>query len=309
MAIKYKNTKDISHKEWLEIRQLGIGGSDAAAIAGLNPWKSPLSVYLDKTSEIPQEIPDNERMRVGRDLEDYVAKRFEEATGKKVRKNNFMLVSEDHQFMMANLDREIVGENAFLECKTTNSYSKAEWEKGIPPHYEIQVLHYMAVTGAEKAYIACLIGNEKFIYHEVKRDEEAINYLIEIEKKFWEDTKKGILPEPDGSSDYDEALKQKYSATIDDEIPLNISDEVFTELYRYKDLKKEAETKIKILEQKIKLSLGEYEAGVTDKYKATWKTQSRSSIDTKKFKEDYPELSDKYTKINETRVLRIKEVN
>lgn len=308
MAIKLKNIKDLTHKEWLELRQQGIGGSDAAAIAGLNPWKSPLSVYLEKTSDEAKEIPDNERMRVGRDLEDYVAKRFEEATGKKVRKNNFMLQSEEHPFMMANLDREIVGENAFLECKTTNSYAKAEWEEGIPQHYEIQVHHYMAVTGAEKAYIACLIGNERFIYHEVQRDEEVINYLIEIEKKFWSNTKEGILPDPDGSSDYDEALKHKYSRVIEDEIPLTISDQVFDELNNLKELKKEAETKIKTLEQQVKLALGEYEAGATDRFKVTWKLQSRSSIDTKKLKEEMPEIAEEYSKTSESRVLRIKGV-
>ena len=146
-AIKLASTKDMSHEEWLTWRKRGIGGSEAASIAGLNPWSSALKVYMDKISEEIEGISDNERMRVGRDLEDYVAKRFEEATSKKVRRENFLLQHPEHEFMIANLDRVIVGENAFLECKTTSSYGKAEWEDGIPLHYELQCLHYMAVGG------------------------------------------------------------------------------------------------------------------------------------------------------------------
>ena len=120
---KLANTLNLSHEEWLEWRKKGIGGSDAGAVAGLNPWKSPVSVYMDKIGE-SKPTQDNERMRIGRDLEDYVARRFEEATGKKVRRNNFMMVHDDYNFMVANIDREIVGENALLECKTTGSYGK-----------------------------------------------------------------------------------------------------------------------------------------------------------------------------------------
>ena len=207
MAIKFKNVNYISRKEWLELRKLGIGGSDAGAIAGMNPWKSPFSVYLEKTSDDIKEVEDNERMRVGRDLEDYVARRFEEATGKKVRRNNFMLQSEEYPFMLANVDREVMGENAVLECKTTSSYNKKEWEEGIPLHYHLQVLHYMLVGNYDKGYIACLIGNEAFIYHEIERDEETLKYLIEIESRFWDNLQKGIIPNPDGSDDCDNAIK------------------------------------------------------------------------------------------------------
>lgn len=308
MAIKLKNVNDIDNTEWLELRKIGIGGSDAAAIAGLNPWKSPFSVYLEKTSDGVKEIPDNERMRVGRDLEDYVARRFEEATGKKVRRNNFMLQSEEYPFMTANVDREVVGENAVLECKTTSSYNRKEWEEGIPIHYHMQVLHYMLVGGYNKGYIACLIGNEAFIWHEVERDEETLKYLIEIESRFWDNLQKGIIPNPDGSDDYDNALKEKFSRSIEDEIMLDIEEDRFIHLERLKEIKKETEAKIKLIEQEVKLSLGEYEKGFKGSYQATWKPQVRTSIDTSRLKNEQPEIAEKYSKTSETRVLRIKEI-
>lgn len=83
-------TKDLDYETWLKYRKLGIGGSDAGAICGLNPYVSPIAVYIDKTiDEIP--MKDNESMRQGRDLEQYVADRFTEVTGKRVRRDNRIL--------------------------------------------------------------------------------------------------------------------------------------------------------------------------------------------------------------------------
>ena len=75
-------TTGMTHEEWLKERKNGIGGSDAGAICGLNPYRSPLAVYQDKTSTETDDT-DSESMRQGRDFEDYVARRFMEETGKK----------------------------------------------------------------------------------------------------------------------------------------------------------------------------------------------------------------------------------
>ena len=126
------NVSNLSRAEWLEERRKGIGGSDAAAVAGLNPWKSAAAVYLEKVGEVEPEELSSERIRVGHDLEDYVARRFCEATGKKVRRNNYMLHHDEYPFLLADVDREVVGENAILECKTTNSFAAKDWAE--EPH-------------------------------------------------------------------------------------------------------------------------------------------------------------------------------
>ena len=113
-TISIISTKDMTHEEWLQARKSGIGGSDAGAICGLNPYTSPLAVYQDKVSQAVEE-KDNEAMRQGRDLEDYVARRFMEETGKKVRRANVIYKSTENPFMFANVDRLIVGEDAGLE--------------------------------------------------------------------------------------------------------------------------------------------------------------------------------------------------
>ena len=307
---KLVNTLNLSHEEWLEWRKKGIGGSDASSVVGLNPWRSAVAVYLDKLGEL-EPLEDSEKMRVGRDLEDYVARRFEGATGKKVRRNNFMMVHDDQEFMVANIDREIVGENALLECKTTGSYGKKDWENGaIPAHYEIQCHHYMAVTGAERCYIAVLIGNEDFKWQVIERDEETIQALIQIEHDFWHNY---VLakepPPPDGTEQYDEILAFKYAKSINQEIPLERSniDQDIERINTIKTLTKELEAEKKLLEQTIKKDMAENEKAVTQNYFITWKPQTTRRIDTKRLKEEDPDLYEKYSKITTSRVLRIKE--
>ena len=168
---KLVSTLHMDHEVWLENRRKGIGGSDAGSICGLNPYSSAISVFQDKTQPLTEK-PDNESMRQGRDLEEYVARRFMEETGKKVRRANAIFYKEEQPFMLANVDRLIVGENAGLECKTASAYSADKWKDGhIPESYEIQCHHYMAVTGADAWYIACVTLGKEFIWHKIERDE------------------------------------------------------------------------------------------------------------------------------------------
>lgn len=104
---KLVSTTGLSEEEWLAYRKRGIGGSDAGAVCGLNPYSSPMNIYQDKISDAIEK-KDNEAMRLGRDLEDYVAQRFMEETGLKVRKANAMFYDEENPFMLADVDRLIV---------------------------------------------------------------------------------------------------------------------------------------------------------------------------------------------------------
>src|SRR5690625_3499769 len=204
-------TLDMSREEWLRERKKGIGGSDASAILGFNPWKSAFELYIDKTSDHVEEI-DNEAIHFGNVLEDIVAEEFTRRTGKKVRRRNQMFKHREHPFMLANIDRDVVGERALLECKTTNAFNADAWEGDhIPPAYICQLQHYMAVLDYEKAYIAVLIGGQKFVWKEIERDDEFIEMMIEAEKHFWnEHVLKGIPPEIDGSRSASELLNKMY---------------------------------------------------------------------------------------------------
>ena len=302
------NVKDISHLEWLEYRQVGIGGSDAAAACGLSPWKSQAQLYFEKTTPIKM-TEDNERMRQGRDFEDYVAKRFTEETGKKVRRNNFMMRDKEYPFLLADIDREVVGENAILECKTTSPFNKSQWEDGqIPLQYELQCHHYMMVTGAERCYIACLIFSTDFFYRVIERDEEVIEMLREREIDFWRNyVEKEVIPAPDGSVAYDDALKARFKGENEQSIALNLKENDFKDYMDRKALIKDLEGLNRKYEQEIKLQIGDNLAGENEYLYVTWKPAIRKSIDTKRIKKERPEIFEEYSKETEYRTLRIKE--
>ena len=305
---KGKNVKELTHEEWLLERREGIGGSDVAAIMGVSPWKSAATVYLDKIGELPLEDNDSERMRIGRDLEEYVAQRFAEATGKKVRRNNYMLHHDDYHFIFADIDREVVGENAILECKTTSSYGKSQWENEAPLHYQLQCQHYMLVTGAEICYIACLIGNEAFVYHVIERDAEAMSALLSIEKDFWTTyVEGGQLPPPDGSDDYSEALRKIYPGG--DEKSIELSSKASRNIARLDVLNeeiKERKAEVDLLKQEIQLEMKDSEIAYgIDGRKVTYKSGERTSLDTKKLKLERPDIYKEYAVTKATRTFKV----
>lgn len=305
------NTKDMTHEEWLKARQAGVGGSDAGTILGVNKWKSKTQLFFEKVNpELKQQV-DNEFIYWGNVLEDVVAKEFETRTGKKVRKNNKMLRHPEHEFMLANLDRVIVGEKALLECKTTSQYNIDQWKDDeIPASYLCQIQHYMAVTGYEKAYIAVLCGGNQFIWKEVPRDNELIEIIINAEKDFWyNNVLAGVIPEIDGSDATKDFLNHMYKDI--DETEIQLSDDVETLLTALEQVKQE-EKELKELktqyENKIKHILGNNLAGKTSGYQITWKPQVRKTLDTKKIREIYGEQLDPYYKETETRVLKIRQI-
>ena len=178
------NTLHMDRKAWLEARKQGLGGSDVATIACLSKWKSQVQVFLEKTQAIEQEDVQSEVAYFGNVLEEVVAQEFAKRTGLKVQRRNAILQHPEYPWMLANVDRLIVGERIGLECKTASEYLK---KNGRMKKYLLlifQCQHYMAVTGYEAWWIAVLIGGNKFVYKKIERDEDIIQYLINMERTF-----------------------------------------------------------------------------------------------------------------------------
>lgn len=296
--IKLVSTKEMPLDEWRKWRKKGIGGSDAGAICGLNPYRSAIDVFVDKTKEDVDEA-DNEAMRVGRDLEEYVAQRFCEVTGKKIHRVNAMMQSENYPWMLANVDRKISSENAYLECKTANAYKASEWADGkCPESYEIQCHHYMAVTGADAVYLACLIMGIDFVIVKIERDESIINDLIKIESEFWnEHVLKCVMPPPDGSEAAKEVISEIYSSTCEGDIDMSDDVEKLNRLDELDELIGNLKTEQEQLKQELMVRMGEFETGYINDRKITWKMQNgRTTIDGKRLREECPEIYDEYSK-------------
>lgn len=281
MPLKIAATKDLPHEEWLRLRKRGIGGSDAGAVCGVNPYRSAFNVYYDKVSVDLTEAEDNERMRQGRDLEDYCARRFSEATGLKVHRTNYLYRHDTCDFMIADLDRVIVGENAGLECKTTSAWNSDKWKSmdTIPDHYLLQCQHYMAVMGYDYIYLACVILGVDFVYYRVDRNEELIANLIKIERDFWENNVLAkVLPDPDGSKAYDDMLSGYFSAQKDSSIPLIGFDDDLKRRKELGQLISKMEMEKKQIDQRLKLYLSENEVAENSKYRVTWKLSEATGI-------------------------------
>jgi putative phage-type endonuclease len=292
--------------QWLEMRRRGIGGSDSAAIVGLNPYSSKLAVYADKLGLVP-EREDNEAMREGRELEDYVAKRWEEKTGKKVQRLNAMLINEEFPWAIANLDRKVVGERSFLEIKTTSAWNKADFANGeIPPTYYCQVQHYLAVSGYEKAYLAVLVLNKAFYTFEIERDDREIAALMEAERIFWEEhVQKQVPPEADGSEASLAVLDNR--VWVDDTELIPDADRLFEQLESVNSMIREYEDEKDELKNLIIQRLNGKARGQAQGWVATYLPQERTTVDRAKLLKFYPQAYGDCAETKTTRTFRVKK--
>jgi len=298
----------VDHAGWLRLRKSGIGGSDAGAVCGVNPYSSAMKVFKDKTSEAAEE-QDNEATRIGHDLEGYVAQRFMEATGLKVRKPNFMYRSKEHPFMIADVDRLVAGVDAGLECKTASAYNADKWADGdIPLHYVLQCYHYMAVTGKRTWYIAALILGREFTYRKLEWDDALINRLVEVEGDFWGNhVIPGIIPPPDGSKACDEVIQQYFhTARKASTIKLTGFDEKLRRREEILNSISKLEEEQKKIEQEVKLFMQDNELASSGAFRVSWKNIDSTRLDTKRIREERPEIYADYGRVSHSRKFEVK---
>ena len=301
-------TKGMPREKWLELRKQGIGGSDAGAVCGVNPYSSPMKVFLDKTGGETEQI-DNEAVRQGNDLEDYVAQRFMEATGKKVRRSNVMYCNEEYPFMIADVDRLVIGEDAGLECKTASAYNADKWKDGeIPLHYIMQCYHYMAVTGKRTWYIAAVILGRGFTYRKLVWDDNLITQLVSMEKNFWENhVAAGVLPSPDGSDICSEILNEYFhSARKGSTIRLDGFDEKLKRRAEIMEQIGRLQQEQNSIEQEVKLYMQDNEYAASDSYKVSWSNVESTRLDSKRIREEQPDIYKTYAKQSVSRRFQIK---
>ena len=282
--------------DWLLDRRKGIGGSDVAAIMGLNKWKSAYQIWLEKTGQVGLSESDSEPAYWGTVLEEVVAKEFAVRTGKKVRRRNQVFEHPEYPFLRANIDRDVVGEKAILECKTANQFLSKEWDgEEVPLSYLCQVQHYMNVLDRDYCYFAVLIGGEKFIWKRIERDQELIDSITKRLIGFWEENViKGIEPSIDGSDATKKFLNAHYNEEGLNEITLsNHFDELIESKKQLKETEKSIKIQIQEIDNQIKSELGKRNAviGISPKHVISWKQQNRMTLDKKLLTEKYPEVA------------------
>ncbi|NWO11390.1 alkaline phosphatase [Chromohalobacter salexigens] len=301
-ARRLVDTRALDRKAWLSIRQSGIGSSDAAAAVGLHPYKSQLELWMEKTG---RQVSDNEPGRGelltsplhwGQVLEPIVADHYARHTGYRVQRVNAILQHTEHPWMLANLDREVVGnaEVQLLECKTAGVFGARLWKEGVPEYVQLQVMHQLAVTGQQAADVAVLLGGHQLEIHRIERDEGMIEQLIALERQFWDYVENDTPPPADGSDSADQALRSLFPQ--DDGEIIDLSHDVglsqaFVDLQRVRQTLDEAKKQEARLKHRLQQAMGEATQATFPSGSLSWKqAKPTTRLDTKALRAAHPDL-------------------
>ena len=296
------STANMPYEDWLEYRKQGIGGSDASVVCGISRYKSPMELWLEKTDQLPYQEA-GEAAYWGTQLEALVRAEFTKRTGIEVNIVNQLLKSEEHPFMLANLDGVCEHPDygaCIFEAKTASAYKAGEWDNAIPDEYMLQLQHYMAVTEYKGAYIAVLIGGNTFRWQFVERDEELISMLIKLEADFWGHVKNRTPPPLDGSDASAKFIAERFPDSTP-QSKISLPDTASSLLAQYDEACEQLETvtaKKQKAENLLKEMLGEHETGTSGSRIISWKSITQERLDSKTLKAEHPTLYQKY--VNKT---------
>lgn len=286
-----------SRVAWLEWRRQGIGASDAAALVGLHPWVSPMSVYFDKRGEINDEQEPTEAMEWGLRLEQVVAEAWAEKNQRPIQRfqpysADAMRVHPEHPWMQASLDALVIADDsaldfadrgdlipeAVLELKTASGWATHDWEEGVPPHVIVQAQWQLAVMDLPVAYVACLVGGQKFVQDVVERDDEMIAGLIKAGGQFWQQIQAGIPPAVDAHPNTADVLKARWHELLDDAVELGAEGfDMVKEWHEAKPMAKAAGERLATVENRLRLALAEHQvATVYGDIACTWKADKNN---------------------------------
>ena len=305
-ALKLVKTNDLSRDQWLTVRKGGIGSSDAAAAVGLNPYKSQLELWMEKTGRdagLPKVDPKDQSspMYWGTLLESIVAAHYTMRSGHKVRRINAVLQHPTEPWMLANLDREVIGtpEVQILECKTAGINGARLWKDGVPEYIQLQVMHQLAVTGKQTADVAVLIGGQDLQIHRIVRDDDMIAKLIELERQFWRYVETDTAPPADGSDSADVALRclypKDFGTTLDLSQDLEMS-AAFSDLLAVRETLATNVLLEAQLKQRIQQRMGDATKVVFETGDVTWKrSKDGAGLDVVTLLQDQPELLQCYS--------------
>lgn len=304
-----------TEEQWQEFRRnmKGIGGSDVAVILGLSPFKTPFSLWLEKTGQIKPKPLDNEYVEWGNLLEPIIRDKFRRETGFEVSECPYVLGHDNHDFMVANIDGIVIDNSGegigVLEIKTTSERHKKDWENGIPEYYMCQVQHYLGVTDYKYAYVAVLIGGSHFKYFRVERDDFIIDRIIAAEMQFMEMMEKNIAPEimPQDS----DSIAELYPEDNDETILMPPEYEELAEQYwNIQTTIKNLEHDLESVKNRIKLFAGENKHIRGVRLKVSLPTVTKILFDQKRFSQEMPETYERYkTKESSYRGFTIKMVD
>lgn len=311
-ALRLVGTKQLPREDWLAIRKQGIGSSDAAAAVCLNPYKSQLELWLEKTgrdASLPKLDPQDEESPAywGNILEPIVATHYTRRSGHRVRRINAVLQHPDPKlpWMLANIDREVIGAGdvQILECKTAGINGARLWIEGVPEYVQLQVMHQLAVTGKQAADVAVLLGGQHLEIHRIERDESMIARLIDLERLFWDYVVSDTPPPADGTVSAETALRCLYpednGRTLDFSQHMELTT-TYLELKAVRQNIAQQETHEAQLKQVLQQAMGDASRAQFAEGYISWKKSKDSiELDVERMLKEKPYLQARYSKTRE----------
>ena len=237
-------------EEQKEARRHGIGGTDVAALLGLNPYMTPYELWMIKTGRLEEKPPLTEsKLRIRHAHEITIANEYAQIHNCKLKRINKTLYHKKYPFMLCHLDRVVIGKRKIVECKSSSAYMQFQWgESGTndaPLHYICQVYHQYAITGYDEADIAALINIDDTRYYPIPRDESLIKEIEERTEYFWRyHVQEDNPPDPSNRNDFN-LMYPKNNGTL-----IDASDEALTLCKQLKEVK---ETIKKYEEEKVSI--------------------------------------------------------
>ena len=309
-ALRLISTKELPREDWLAVRKQGIGSSDAAAAVGLNPYKSQLELWLEKTgrdTSLPKLDPQDEESPAywGNVLEPIVAWHYSKRSCNRVRRINAVLQHPDPKlpWMLANIDREVIGAEdvQILECKTAGINGARLWKEGVPEYVQLQVMHQLAVTGKQAADVAVLLGGQNLEIHRIERDESMIARLIDLERLFWDYVVSDTPPPADGTASAEAALRCLYPEDNGQILDFSQHVELATTYLELKAVRQsiaQQETREAQLKQVLQQAMGvATRAEFAEGYISWKKSKDSTMLDVEQMLKDKPYLQARYPKI------------
>jgi putative phage-type endonuclease len=294
----------MENEEFLKKRLDGIGGSEAAIILGISPFKSRLELYHEKVNrQINIDESLNLLFNIGYALEPVIAYHYSRKTNRLLEKRPQKLHPQ-YPFITGNIDREIVKSeretSGILEIKTKGDF--VNWyEEEIPPYYITQMMQYLAVYNYSWGSFAVLdLGKREINVTDIERDNNLINLIIEEEKKFWNLVQTKTPPTIEPTIACNSFLKEIYKTS--EPITIDISDnkEAFEWAVKLKIIKQQTKD---LEKEELKYKnyfmdlLKNAEKAIGNGYIITWKNDSDSlKFDIDNFKLENQELYKKYLK-------------
>jgi putative phage-type endonuclease len=272
--------------DWLRARQVGIGGSEIAAVLGESPHESALGVYARKVDNDQGDDAElAEHMFWGLQLEAAIAEGYSKRTERPFRMAGQLLQSTEYPWMLVTLDgwtgdRVIQAEDWPLEVKNVGQFMAANWQDGPPRHIYLQAQQQLIVTGTDRVTVAGLAGGNKLMWQDVERDDVECRRIIHQSREFWQRVQNREPPPPDGSDASKRALLKLYPEQTKPVVALPAElVELDVELQDLKERLKVAGERRDWLENQIRAALGDHEVGLLPDGSGSysWKAQTRKS--------------------------------